>query len=236
MAKEKFSIGRTARWFLAGAVLGGTILFVTNNNHKQYQPKIPEPKQPSKQHLEQKITEPNKNQNTNQESIDKSIDKSINENINLRSINYKTADFSDDTDEILLARMLFGEARNCSYEEKIAVAYTALNRIDDGKKWNGETLREVILCPWQYSCFNQNDVNKEKLMNPQDYDGKSFHECLRAAKEILSGQHTDLTGGATHYFNPQVVQPSWANKMIKIGKLKTKKGLTKHEFYREKLK
>ena len=148
------------------------------------------------------------------------------------SLDYKTTNFTNDTEQVLLARMLFGEARNCTDEEKIAVAYTAVNRARDKKKWNGETVREAILKPWQYSCLNNNDPNKSKLMNPMSYDPKSFERCLTISSNVLASKYEDLSKGATHYFNPNIVTPSWATNMIKIGHIPTSKGLSRHEFYK----
>jgi len=146
--------------------------------------------------------------------------------------NYETTDFSADSDEVLLARMLFGEARNCSDEEMIDIAYTAINRTKDGKKWNGETLREVILKPWQYSCFNSNDVNRKKLMNPEKYDSKSWERCLKIAHEVLTGKYGEKNRGATHYFAKNIRKPKWADspKMTDIPEPE----YYKHDFYREK--
>lgn len=150
------------------------------------------------------------------------------------NISYKTDDFRKDSDKVLLARMMFGEARNCSDEEKIAVAYVALNRANDGKDWNGRTIKEVILKPYQFSCFNSKDPNKEKLLNPQSYEPRAFDICLQLAEGVLSGKYTDPTKGATHYCNLEVEKPVWRNNMKQIGKLKTRHGLTKHDFYKEK--
>ncbi len=134
--------------------------------------------------------------------------------------NYKTDDFYKDTNEMLLARMLLGECENCSEIEKIAVAYTAINRSNDGKKWNGETLREVILKPYQYSAFNEN-LNA-KLKNPLAYNSKEFFDSLKLANEILTGKHPDPTNGATHYLNPNHPSlkgkplPSWTKKLREV--------------------
>ena len=147
--------------------------------------------------------------------------------------NYKTSSFSTDNDETLLARMIFGEARGESYTEKVAVGFTAVNRANDGKRWNGETVRESILAPYQYSCFNSNDENRDKLMDPQIYDASAFYNCLDVARDILSGNVEDPTNGATHYFNPELASPSWASKIERIGKIETEQGLSRHEFYRE---
>lgn len=145
------------------------------------------------------------------------------------NVDYKTDNFSKDSDDVLLARMLYGESRSCSEEEKIAVAYTAINRANDGKKWNGKNVKEAILKPWQYSCFNKNDANYEKLKDPMKDDAESFCECLKVANEVLQGKHSELNKGQTHYFNPGVVKPKWADEMYKIGKIKN----SKHEFYIE---
>lgn len=155
--------------------------------------------------------------------------------IEVEKQNCATIDFLKDTDEILLARMIFGEARNCSNTEKVAVAYTAINRVNDHKKWNGETLREVILKSWQYSCFNKDDTNRKKLMNPEQYDSQSWKLCLNVAEEVLSKKVKDPTSGATHYFNPNIVSsyPDWASKLTKVGKIQTENGLSEHEFYIE---
>lgn len=149
----------------------------------------------------------------------------------VRAEEYTTTDFKKDTEKMILARMLFGEARNCSREEKIAVAYTAINRANDGKKWNGSTVKEAILVPKQYSCFNENDPNRKKIMNPEKYDKRSFIECLDVATRVLEGAYPDPTKGATHYHTLSST-PSWA-KSTKIEK-KGRIGDSKHIFYQEK--
>ena len=146
---------------------------------------------------------------------------------------YKTNDFYKDTDVILLARMLLGEAEECSQIEKIAVAWTAINRANDDKEWNGKTLQEVILTPFQYSAFNEN-LNA-KLKNPMAYNSQEFQNCLQLAKEILAGKYPDPTNGATHYLNPTHSSligkplPEWTNTLELIGKIQN----SIHTFYKE---
>jgi len=138
--------------------------------------------------------------------------------------------FEKDSDKTLLARMLFGEARNCSFAEKVAIAYTAINRANDNKTWNGRTLRGAILCPWQYSCFNKGDPNLPKLTNPKAYSPKAWEQCLSAADAALSYKYPDMNQGQTHYFNPRHANPNWANSIERLGELA--KG--KHVFLKEK--
>ena len=150
---------------------------------------------------------------------------------------YKTEDFHQDSDDVLLARMLLGETEYCSDTEKIAVAYTAINRINDGKKWNGETLKNVILTPYQYSCFNDGmkEALKEILKNPLKEKSKEFLECLGLAREILAGKYKDPTSGATHYLNPNhpdlkgKTLPNWTRVFEEIGRIEN----GPHIFYKE---
>ena len=177
------------------------------------------------------IIEPN---NSTADKIEQKIEPKIEQ-----KVDYIANDFSQDSNEVLLARMLYGETRDCSKEERIEVAFTPINRINDGKKWNGENLKEAILKKTikkgkethQYSCFNKGNVNLEELKNPEKYDAKSFGECLKIASEVLDGKYKEFNKGQTHYFNPELCHPYWADsdKMIFIPTENTK-----HKFYIEK--
>jgi|SRR3989344_4213166 len=175
-----------------------------------------------------------KDANTNERPTSAQFQKnSLEKRIEIKSagspqqVNYITSDFSKDSDAVLLARMLYGEARNCSDNEKIAIAWTAVNRANDGKKWNGETVRGAILKPLQYSCFNTGDPNRAKLMNP---DGHYFERCLEVAEGVLNGTHKDNTKGAMHY-HTIAINPKWAES--KKMRAKNVPANFKHKFYRE---
>ncbi len=141
--------------------------------------------------------------------------------------NYRTNSFHEDSDELLLARMIFGEAEDCSRIEKIAVAYTAINRAKQHK----ETLKKIILKPYQYSCFNPELKSSIFLKDPLKHNRKEFLASLKLAKEILAGKYKDPTYGATFYFNPSKVRkPSWTKNLKKIGRV----GNSYHVFYKER--
>lgn len=133
------------------------------------------------------------------------------------SLNTFGMNFRKDTDEVLLARMIFGEARSCSLTEQIAIGYTAVNRATDGKNWNGTTLKDAILKKRQYSCFNSNDPNLPKLSCPEKYGPKSFERCLWIARNILDRKFDDPTLGATHYHTKKT-RADWEDspKMVKL--------------------
>jgi N-acetylmuramoyl-L-alanine amidase len=144
--------------------------------------------------------------------------------------NYKTSNLQNDPETVLLARMIFGEARSCSEMEKIAVAYTAINRANDNKKFNGTTLKGALLKRKQYSCFNPSDPNLEKLMDPQAYEPEVFNTCLEIAEKVKNSEYKDPTNGATH-FHTKNIHPYWANsKTMKLTPLRN----SAHFFYKEK--
>jgi spore germination cell wall hydrolase CwlJ-like protein len=120
----------------------------------------------------------------------------------------------------ILARIVKGEASQCSFEGKVAVAAVVLNRVQA----NGfpGTIAGVAHQPWQFSCYNANV--RDRL-----YWGPIPQSCWDAARAAVAGQ--DPSRGATYYFNPFLVKPSWAHTMhflVRIGST----AVTAHDFYR----
>jgi len=120
----------------------------------------------------------------------------------------------------VLARICKGEAGVASYENKVAVCAVVLNRVRD-RRWPN-TIPGVAHQPWQFSAYNANV--RDRL-----YWGPIPSDCWRAAREALAGR--DPSRGATHYFNPFLVLPSWARNMtflVRIGST----ARDAHDFYR----
>ena len=113
----------------------------------------------------------------------------------------------------ILARTLYGEARGESWAGKVAVAWVVRNRAEldlhnDGKPdWWGEGIAGVCLKPWQFSCWNADDPNRDKLLKVTPAD-PFFRECLAAAAAVLGNIEPDPTAGATHYHT--TARPTWA--------------------------
>ena len=86
-------------------------------------------------------------------------------------------------DRDILARTLFGEARGEGLVGQIAVAWTIRNRVEDGKakSWWGEGYAGVCLKPYQFSCWNQNDLNYPYLSGVKEIPPKQFAQARRAA-------------------------------------------------------
>ncbi len=112
----------------------------------------------------------------------------------------------------VLARTIFGEARNEGPVGMEAVACVVLNRVKLARKmggyWWGNTIIEVCNKPYQFSCWNKNDPNLKRIQEVTDKD-IHFATCLRIARRAVIGALRDTTNGATHY-HADYVSPYWA--------------------------
>ena len=89
-----------------------------------------------------------------------------------------------------------------------AVASVILNRAANPRWW-GQDLRGVLLAPLQFSCWNPNDPQYERIRTVTAADAK-FRECQDVTARAMASQIVDRTGGADHYYNPAAANPSWA--------------------------
>jgi len=160
-------------------------------------------------------------------------------------------EFYKDSEKILLARMIFGEARSSldgkidpDYKEPIMIGWTAINRANDKLKFNGENLKEAILKKkWvknkkgkktpihQYSCFNPKDPNLKVLKNPKKYEPKEWEKSLHLAEKILEGKLSYLNYGQDHYYRKDTNAPNWTENP-RMKKIWTPPFFD-HEFYRD---
>jgi len=117
----------------------------------------------------------------------------------------------DETQVRLLASTVWGEARSEGELGMRAVAHVMYNRI--GARF-GEDIETVILTPRQFSVWNRGDPNRRLVLNPDRYATggealETWEIAQRVAREVLSGQSVDPTGGALFY-HTRAVRPSWA--------------------------
>lgn len=146
----------------------------------------------------------------------------------------------------LLARMIFGEGRNCITSEKLAIGYTAVNRLNDGKKYNGEgSMTNVLLKKYrgddQYDCFcdtiTKLEENFKQTLDPIKYDSKAWGESLALADYILIGNSQKLNQGQTSYVTKNRAEElknkkfdNWFKKSIPITINSPDTKLFKHQF------
>lgn len=126
--------------------------------------------------------------------------------------------------EIYLAKTIWGEARGEGAEGMQAVANVIMNRVDRGG-WYGLSVKDVVLKPYQFSCWNAGDPNRVKLDNLTLAELSTFG-ALEIAQKAIAGQLPDITGGATEYHAANI-KPNWdwskLQKTVQIGN---------HIFYR----
>lgn len=135
-----------------------------------------------------------------------------------------TSTVANDLD--VLARTIYGEARGESWQGKVAVAYTIVNRAAHPSWW-GKDVASVCLKPFQYSCWLASDPNFH-LIQTVDLTSHAFRDCYAAACLVYNRTLSDPTLGSTHYYALSIPSPpAWA------ATLKATTVIGGHKFYTE---
>ncbi len=125
----------------------------------------------------------------------------------------------DGSDTLELARMLYGEAREFSQDDKYLklVGSSALTRKEKTKA----SLKQVLFDKnkkgsYQYNCFNENDPNFGLVVNPlyddTDYSKRIWEKCYETASKLILDGSVDQV---THYWvEPSVPKPYWAEGVV----------------------
>ena len=100
----------------------------------------------------------------------------------------------NDSDLMLLARLIYGEARGESYVGQVAVGAVVLNRIKSASFPN--TISAVIYQPYAFTCVNDGQIN----LTPNT-------TAVNAAKDAMNGW--DPSYGCLYYYNPKIATSSW---------------------------
>lgn len=128
-----------------------------------------------------------------------------------------------DYQKVLLAIMLWREARGESFDAKVCVAATALNRVEM-QGWAGRDLVEVITKKWQYSSMT--DPKDPQLTSWPQLNDKSFDECLQVATSVVD-KVINYNRSIDHYYDDSLrgdKVPMWAAQnssrfVVKVGRL-----------------
>lgn len=98
----------------------------------------------------------------------------------------------EDHDTDILARTIWGEARGESMAGKIAVAWTVRNRAAIAaayeqahgvarQHYGDDSIASACQMPSQYSCWNDDDVNRVAVLSVTESD-PAFRDCLAVAR------------------------------------------------------
>lgn len=131
---------------------------------------------------------------------------------------------NEDRQVDIMARTIWGEARNQGLAGQQAVANVIMNRVKKGG-WYGATPAEVCKKKYQFSCWLENDPNYKKLINVDSSD-RQFVQCLDVAQKAINGEIGDNTGGATEYHTKDI-KPNW-----NYNKLQKTASIGDHIFYK----
>ena len=114
--------------------------------------------------------------------------------------------------QLYLAKTLWGEARGEGKKGMQAVANVVMNRVQKGG-WYGASIKDVVLKPYQFSCWNSNDINRAQLDN-LTVDDLIKSGAWEISEKAINNELQDITGGAINY-HAKSVNPSWAKSMTK---------------------
>jgi len=122
-------------------------------------------------------------------------------------------------DTFCAALCAWKEARGEGRDGLRAVIHVIANRAT----LRNQTWAEVVYAPLQFSSMTYpHDPQLALVPKPPD---AVFVDAWEIADLISGGGDFDLTNGATHYFNPSVVLPTWAATMVKTATI------GHHDFY-----
>lgn len=117
---------------------------------------------------------------------------------------------------LLLSLTMWGEARSHGEEGMRAVGHVIMNRVAvNANMFGGDTVRGVVTKDRQFSCWNRNDPNYDRMLNIDDVvsaspDGQMWKLAQVIAVQILTGHSQDPTRGATMY-HTNAISPVWAD-------------------------
>ena len=107
---------------------------------------------------------------------------------------------------LCLALNIYHEARGEPLKGQIAVASVTMNRAN----WDITKICPVVYAPKQFSWTH---LTKSAFSYPPDAD-KGWQRAQQIAQQIINGELSDVTNGATYYHN-QTVTPAWRNEFAR---------------------
>lgn len=113
----------------------------------------------------------------------------------------------------LLTMCIWGEARGCSSEAQRAVGFVIRNRLARRQARFGMSWREVLLKPCQFSTFNPEGGQLERLFRPLANDSEqAWKSCYASALIAYEELYEDPSRNALFYYSGHTA-PVWVHQM-----------------------
>jgi len=116
---------------------------------------------------------------------------------------------TSDTNLLHLAKTIYGEARGESIETMFAVGWVIRNRLH--VKRYGDTYKDVVLQPKQFSCWNKGNPNYRKIKGM--IKGRLWEVCIGVAIVVIqSMEKYNPIPNVRHYYDKSLDSnpPCWA--------------------------
>jgi hypothetical protein len=113
-----------------------------------------------------------------------------------------------DEDNDYVARTLMKEAGGEGQRGMEAVANVIRNRLTSGRY--GDTAKDVVVAPKQFSPWNEEARGTNADPRLADPSSPLYQTAAQISRRVLGGEGEDITGGATHFYNPKLANPKWA--------------------------
>ena len=107
----------------------------------------------------------------------------------------------------ILARTLEAEAGNQGALGMMSVGSVIMNRLKNPAY--GSDIHSVILQPGQFSVWNKTTGHAGGKQGRDMLSVKPSESAFSVADQLLDQNYNDPTGGATHFYNPSISNPSW---------------------------
>ena len=101
-----------------------------------------------------------------------------------------------------MARLIWGEAEGEGATGMQAVGNVVMNRVDADSKY-GADAQDIIMEQNQFSSIS--DPKRLEAMMNLSLDNPEYIQALEISKKLLAGELEDITNGATHFYNPKIV-------------------------------
>lgn len=134
-----------------------------------------------------------------------------------------TGAFNDDTEAMILARLIFGEARNQTKSTMIGIGWVVKNRLLAKRPYFGFSYHEIITkhngTNYQFFPLNPEDKTNlplliDPLKNSDNATRQAWFNSYGIALSIVNGTSNDPTDGSTFFHSSDLSQEVFTEEIV----------------------